>query len=259
MTRSTMVVVPCRNEARRIEPDAFLGYVREEEETALLFVDDDSTDDTRRVLEEMAAERPGAVSVLGLDSHEHGGKAEAVRRGILAALEGDPRFVGYLDADLATPLREVSRLRQVLEEEPEVSFVLGSRVQLLGRTIRRRPLRHYFGRVFATAASLVLGIPVYDTQCGAKLLRVRPETRGLFEEPFHSPWIFDVELLARFLERRADDAPSRVRVDQLYEVPLERWTDVEGSQVRLKDFVQAPLDLLRIRLRYDLPVLWQDE
>jgi dolichyl-phosphate beta-glucosyltransferase len=136
----------------------------------------------------------------------------------------------------------------VLEERPEIEVVLGSRVRLLGRRIERRAARHYLGRVFATGASLTLGLPVYDTQCGAKLLRATASTRQVFATPFLARWVFDVELLARYGQAVAGQAPPLER--RVYELPLQQWTDVAGSKVRPWDFVRSGLQLLRIWRSY---------
>jgi hypothetical protein len=127
--------------------------------------------------------------------------------------------------------------------------VFGARVQLLGRSVRRSPLRHYLGRTFATAVSAVLGLPIYDTQCGAKLMRRTPQLAAIFATPFSVNWTFDVELLARLIRSRAgsDLPPARAAV---YELPLERWHDVAGSKVRPVDFFVAFFEIARIWYRY---------
>jgi glycosyltransferase involved in cell wall biosynthesis len=244
---TTTVVVPCYNEAGRFDLRAFDAFLRGDKRTSLLLVDDGSTDETPQLLEQLRSRYPLRVSVFRCE--RNGGKAEAVRRGMLLALRQRPALVGYWDADLATPLEAVSRFREVLIEHPERTLVMGSRVALLGRAIERKWSRHLLGRAFATAASLTLGLAVYDTQCGAKLFRVTPTTTELFERPFHARWIFDVELLARMVAaaRRAGGQP----VDELvYELPLERWQDVHGSRLKTRDFFVAAWDLVAIYWRY---------
>jgi dolichyl-phosphate beta-glucosyltransferase len=156
--------------------------------------------------------------------------------------------VGFWDADLAAPLDALLGFIGVLARKPSVDMVLGSRVQLLGRRIRRKVTRHYLGRVFATLASLTLRLPVYDTQCGAKLFRVTPALKQVFAEPFLSKWVFDVEILARFLQ--LDQLDSRYLESAIYEFALEQWSDVAGSKVKPGDFFTAMLDLVRIRRAY---------
>lgn len=238
-----VLVVPCYNEEQRLRPEAFASFSREVADVDLLFVDDASTDGTAIVLAAICAESGRRASWLQL--RENSGKGEAVRQGALAALKGGASFVGYWDADLATPLESVSLFLEEFHQRPQLEMVFGSRVRLLGRTIERRALRHYTGRCFATAVSLILRLPVYDTQCGAKLLRATPTLQTIFAAPFLSRWVFDVEILARLtIERRKHGgAPP---IDCVAELPLPAWRDVKGSKVRLRDLHHVALHLWRV-------------
>jgi putative flippase GtrA len=240
----TTVVIPCWNEAQRLDRTAFASYAASHPDVRLLFVNDGSTDGTLAVLQAIAASAEGRIGVL--DQPENRGKAEAVRAGMLAAIDAGAEYVGYFDADLATPLDAIEEFVATLDDRADIDVVLGARVALLGRYIERRPLRHYLGRLFATAASVVLDLAVYDTQCGAKLMRVKPFLRGLFEAPFGSRWIFDVELIARYLSMGG--MPSGI-----YELPLHRWTDVGESKVKSIDFVRAIGEMAAIYRTYQLP------
>lgn len=241
MTDRMAIVVPAFNEETRLDLAAFASFLDAEQSAILCFVDDGSHDGTASRVAELAGQRPGKI-ILVRHSHNRG-KAEAIRTGIHRVLTEGAAFVGYTDADLAAPLQEASRLRNELVAHPEIDVVLGSRVRLLGRSIVRSPLRHIVGRVFATAASLVLRLPVYDTQCGLKLFRSTPEVAAAFAEPFLTRWLFDVELLARL----SASGPAEVA---MREIPLECWYARDGSRVRFRDFLLAPLELWRIRRHY---------
>jgi hypothetical protein len=178
-----------------------------------------------------------------LPKGKNAGKAEAVRFGMQHAIEHtDALVIGFWDADLATPLPSILDLLGVLDTQPTIDMVFGSRVKLLGRQIERKAVRHYLGRVFATVASNVLGVPIYDTQCGAKLFRRTPQLARILQDPFLSRWIFDVEMLARLIGLRGVDYITQA----VYEYPLETWCDIGGSKVKPSDFLKAIGDLLRI-------------
>jgi glycosyltransferase involved in cell wall biosynthesis len=221
--------------------DAFIEFLRESPQNVrLIFVDDGSRDDTLKVLGQVKAAVPDVVI---LPKSPNAGKAEAVRHGMLYALEHtDVPVVGFWDADLATPLPELYGLLGVLQRLSDIDIVFGSRVKLLGRRIERKPQRHYLGRVFATVVSNVLRLPVYDTQCGAKLFRRTPQLAAVLGQPFLSRWIFDVEILARFIRDRGIEYVQ----NSVYEYPLNEWCDVGGSKVKPADFIKAIVELVRI-------------
>ena len=240
MTGDVVLVVPCFNESARLDLAGFRQLLADPA-LRLLLVDDGSTDDTRARLASLASEAPRRVELLALPSNC--GKAEAVRQGLLAALRAGPEVVGYADADLATPPEELLRMVEIMRARP-IEILIAARVGLLGRAIERSALRHYFGRVFATAASVVLRLRIYDTQCGAKLFRTGPALAAALAEPFLSRWVFDVELIGRLLL----GAPSvaAVPLAAVLEEPLRAWRDVKGSKVKPVHALAALADLAAI-------------
>jgi glycosyltransferase involved in cell wall biosynthesis len=241
------LVVPCYNEAARLNIQEFRSFAAQNPGIRLLFVDDGSRDKTLAILETVRQGNEESVSILPCPVN--GGKAEAVRLGILHALDHfAPRIVGFWDADLATPLNAVMLLSRILVEKPAIEMVFGARVKLLGREVERRAIRHYPGRVFATAVSTLLQLSIYDTQCGAKLFRAGPRTREIFAQPFLSKWVFDVEILARYLALHKL-SPAQLGAI-IYEYPLEKWTDVAGSKLHPTDFLKALRDVWRIYRAY---------
>jgi dolichyl-phosphate beta-glucosyltransferase len=245
MEQDTLVVIPCFNEARRLRVDSFVELLDTTPSVGLLFVDDGSSDDTPGLLKRIESTRPQAVQVLSLG--RNCGKAEAVRTGLNAALAHGARYVAYWDADCSTSLTQVDPFRRVLESRPELVAVTGARIRRLGTDVRRDPRRHYLGRVFATLASLTLGLPVYDTQCGAKMFRANDLVRDLFATPFVSHWIFDVEILGRLVAAVGDPGKA---ANLVYEYPLAEWHDVAGSKLGAGHMLAALRDLLRIRRLY---------
>ena len=242
MTRATRVVVPCYNEARRLDASAFIDALEGDPALGFVMVDDGSNDETASVLEALRARSPERIAVVNLKQNV--GKAEAVRRGILRAFELGAAITGYWDADLATPLHYIREFEKVLGKD-EIVMVAGSRVRLLGHHIERSPVRHYIGRGFGTLAALALGLPVYDTQCGAKLFKTTAATRSAFEEPFTLRWAFDVELFARLLARESKVGDIAVE-RQCVEFPLEEWRDAPGSKITLRQLPIIALEIARL-------------
>jgi hypothetical protein len=113
--------------------------------------------------------------------------------------------------------------------------VIGSRVLMLGRRVRRSALRHYAGRVFATFVATLFSAPVYDTQCGLKVFRASCVGRHL-HQPTDRRWVWDTQLLLAMLA-------AGERVD---ECPID-WVEAGGSRVALLDGARMVLALLRFR------------
>jgi dolichyl-phosphate beta-glucosyltransferase len=238
------IVIPCYNEAKRLDVDEVEALLADPR-IQVLMVDDGSTDATGELLTSLSSAHR-RVQVLTMP--QNAGKAEAVRAGLNQALgaagseTAGRTAVGYADADFATPASEVIRLVDELQRSG-AAVVMGSRVARLGADIARSRARHYLGRVFASVASVILKLPVYDTQCGAKVFRDVPTLRRALALPFASRWVFDVELIGRLID---EVCPPALTASDFLEVPLLRWHDVGGSKLGMLSMFKAGWELLKL-------------
>ena len=234
----TCLVIPCYNEESRLNIEEIKKFADLDKDTHLLLVNDGSKDRTLSILKKLSSD---IENIEYLDLEVNAGKALAVRLGMLSAHKKDIfSYIGYFDADLATPFSEVENFKRIMSIE-SYDIVMGSRILRLGGDVDRKWYRHLLGRLFATFASISLGLPVYDTQCGAKFFKANL-VEELFFEKFISYWIFDVELLFRY--------KNLVEKSSIYELPLDKWVDVAGSKLSPIDFLKAPMELLKIYKKY---------
>ncbi len=230
------VVIPAYNEAARLPAtlDAIVAYLRNGGAPfEVVVVDDGSLDGTAEVVRARAATDPGIRLVRSESNH---GKGYAVRAGLLEA-RGDLWL--FSDADLATPIEEVEKLRTAIDRGADLvlaSRALPESVLPVPQSLRRRVL----GRCFNAAVRVSLGIPYRDTQCGFKLMRAGA-LRGVVERLETHHFGFDFELVYR-AHRRG------LRIAEVGVV----WRDQAGSKVRVwRDGFIMLASLRRIRRLVD--------
>lgn len=232
------IVIPCYNEEARLNTASIADFCLENPDIFFCFVNDGSQDNTYDKLIQLRDKIGRHVVVENLPQNR--GKGEAIRYGMLSLFKRtDPKTIGYWDADLSTPLEVISEFQEVLSEQCDVQLVTGCRLKRLGANIKRGLLKHYVGRIGATLIAMKLRLGVYDTQCGAKLFRATA-AKKIFETPFQSRWLFDVEIFARMIDIFGIDKIEKL----IYEYPLREWKDKAGSKVTVYDYFRSLYDLI---------------
>lgn len=237
-SQKTAIVVPCYNEGQRLNRDEFLTFLTESDDTLMVFVNDGSKDNTLQILRQLQSQKPEKITVVNLP--KNAGKAEAVRTGLNVACDLGASFVGYWDADLATPLDAIQDFSGVLAKFPETQVVYGARRMMLGHRIERTLGRRLVSRTCALLARQAVRLPIGDTQCGAKLMRNSPLLRNALSKPFTAGWLFDVELFTRLSAQMNDKRFA------FYEQPLAEWTEVPGSKVSAKAIITSGLRMVQL-------------
>ncbi|HET7295485.1 MAG TPA: dolichyl-phosphate beta-glucosyltransferase [Vicinamibacteria bacterium] len=231
-TPELSLVVPAFNEVRTIT-ETLQSIRRHLDGRALtheVIVAADGDDGTREAAGALAA-GDGRITVLG--ARERAGKGRAIRQAVARARG---RTVGFVDADLKTPIEELEKLLPWLEEGYDV--VIGSRAMSDSRIERQPPaLRRAASRALRLLTRFLIGLQgIRDTQCGLKLFKGEA-ARDLFSRQRIDGYMFDVEVLhlALRLGYRVKEVGVRWRADR-----DSRLDPLAGNGRNV-------LDLLRIR------------
>ncbi|MCP9766661.1 response regulator [Lacihabitans sp. LS3-19] len=237
------VVIPCYNEESRLKTKDFAHFINNNHGYMLCFVNDGSSDGTLEVLKSFEKEHKNTITVY--DCVQNGGKAEAVRQGVLHLIK-DPSldYIGFLDADLSTNFDDFEDLASTISNS-DFKLVAGSRISRMGAQIIKQSSRGFISKGINFIIRKILGMEFQDTQCGAKIF-TRDVAENLFNEPFLTRWIFDVELFLRMKKFFGKDKVLQVICEQ----PLKRWIHEDGSKLSFKDSLKIFNQLLTIVRNY---------
>ena len=229
------VVIPAYNEQLRLPPTLIdtidyldsLGTGYE-----ILVVDDGSRDETAAVVKKFEKIRP-QIRLITLP--KNAGKGNAVRTGVLNA-RGE--IVLFADADGSTPIQELDRLKDAIDNGADLAF--GSRAAASSETkVKALWHRRLMGRTFNWFVSTVILPDIEDSQCGFKMFR-SGAAQYIFSRQTADGFNFDVELL--FIARKAGY--------KIKEVPVN-WTNVPGSKVNLiKDSLKMLYGIFFFRIKH---------
>ncbi|MDO5981062.1 dolichyl-phosphate beta-glucosyltransferase [Flavivirga spongiicola] len=239
----TGIIIPCYNEEKRLDVNAFVEFIQSHNEFHLCFVNDGSKDNTLQVLQDVQKQAQTRVSIV--DVKKNAGKAAAVRSGARYLFNRqDIDYIGFIDADLSTNFNDFKKLVDTLHNNDNLSLVYGSRGKGEGQ-IERNLFRNIFSKMVKMIVFLILGLPIEDTQCGAKVFR-RNIIPVAYNRSFLTRWLFDVEIFLRLKKHFG----SKAIMNKMYEQPLDRWVHVDDSKLGMKDALQIPLMLINIWFSY---------
>ncbi|MEX1112792.1 MAG: dolichyl-phosphate beta-glucosyltransferase [Candidatus Andersenbacteria bacterium] len=223
--KSLSLIIPAYNEEQRLP--VFLETVKTYIDThpgdiqQLIIVDDGSSDATVSTANKFAS-RISQMTVLSHQTNK--GKGAAIQTGVA---HGSCDLIVFMDADGATPISELPKMRQALEK---AQVAVGNRWMAGAQVHRSSPFRHISGWVYKTYMSM-FGLNGIDTMCGFKGYEAAV-AKDLFSNLLEPRWLFDTEVAYKAVKRGYT----------IKNFPIE-WASVEGSKLSSGDLLKSALSI----------------
>ena len=226
-------LIPFFNEEKRIDIQNYSKLFNENKDINFLLIDDGSEDNTYKLLKNLSLNNK---NVIINKNKINIGKAETIRNGFLQLSLKNFDYVGFFDCDFATPFSEFLRIKDIAISN-NLQLVFASRVKLLGNKIQRNKYRHFFSRIVITIINVIFKLNIYDTQCGCKIFS-KEIIDQLFNKKFETKWLFDVEIFIRYFKF--------INTELIKEVPINEWKEIQGSKLKIKDFILVPVNITKL-------------
>jgi len=233
MTEKLSIIIPAYNEEKRILNTILTAnsYLKKKSfEYEILVINDGSNDRTEKVVFNLMDEINN-LRLVGYSVNK--GKGFAVKKGFIES-KGD--IVLFMDADGATPIDEIDKFLELIQE---YDIVIGSRAIPKNDVVLKTSIhRKFIGRTFNFFVKNILKFSYFDTQCGFKMFN-KEKTLEIFKNLKIYGFAFDLEIL--FLGEKSNLKIKEVAVN---------WENQAGSKVNLVlDSLRMFRDIIRIRIR----------
>ncbi len=229
------IIIPAYNEEKRIKRtlEEYVKYFKERKQDIEIVVVINNTKDKTPEICKQVQKKHKEIRILNF---KQGGKGFAIIEGFKDTLKRENNFIGFVDADMATPPKAFYDLIQKIENKDGIiasRWIKGAQIQ------KQTLLRRFISRGFNLIVRTFFLFTYRDTQCGAKLF-TKKTIEKITPELNLTQWAFDINLL--YLCKRNNF--------KIKEIPTI-WADQADSKIDLaKTPMQMFLGVLRLRLIY---------
>lgn len=225
------IIIPAYNEEKRIGStlELYTRFFRRKIDYEILVVLNGCKDNTLGIVKKYAGK-----AVRYVDIKEAIGKGGAVIEGF-KIVKG--KYVAFVDADSST---EPDQLHYIYTKIKDSNYdaVIGSRWIKGAKITKYQPIKRVIAsRAYNLLVRLILSLPYYDTQAGAKIF-TNKAVKAILETVVPVGWEFDVALLYALRKKNF----------RIKEVPIT-WGDKLGSSLKVTKTAPKMLkSLIKIRL-----------
>lgn len=233
---SINLLFPVLNERLRLENgiERSMAYLKEHVSIpySLTILDNGSTDETPEIGMRLAEKYP-EVSYVRVGER---GVGVAFRKGI-SLNESD--IVGYMDIDLSTDLKYLSKTIEAFQERPELQYVNGTRFSKESDTQGRKWYRKITSMGLVFLLKTIFHMKATDAVCGFTFLRKEAAEQLVRESSNDNGWFYTIEFLLR-AERDGMviyDMPVEWQED--YNTTVKIWKTIKNYLVQIYKLKKA--------------------